>query len=580
VPVDPRPQELCGNLVETHLEDLRGRQQRVWPTDVPREVRYPLGEVPITDHLRHWASTDPERVAIVYYGSAISYAELDEVSDRFAGWLGSVGVRAGDRVGVLLPNCPQFVIAMMGTLKVGAVHVPVNPMFQQHELGHELADAGVEVLVAATELLPLVAQVRPRTPLREVLATSPADLLPDTPTLPVPKTVRTGPSGGDWHRVAGSPRAPRRVGDLDALAALNYTGGTTGTPKGCEHTQRHMLYTAVTAAAASPRPSGANAQVHLVYVPIFWISGENSGILVPIVAGATVVLLTRWDAATALAAIQRYRVTDMRGTVDNYEALLARPELARHDLTSLTNPRAMSFMRTLTPALRARWRQAVGEHSVLREGSYGMTETHTADTITYGFAEGDRDLTSAPVFCGLPVPGTEFMVMDTDTGDPLPLGERGEIVIRSPALLTGYWGRSDATEEALRDGWLHTGDIGMVDTDGCLHYLGRSKEMIKVNGMSVFPSEVEALLACHPGVQGAAVVAIPDTRRGQLPLAFVEPAPGAELDAESLTAWARQNMASYKVPRFEIVDQLPTTATGKVKKGELLELARRVAGRA
>lgn len=565
--------------VAGYLEDLRCRQDRVWPTGVPREVRYPLGEVPITDHLRHWARRYPDRPAYVFYGAEISYAELDDASDRFAGWLASAGVQAGDRVGVLLPNCPQFVIAMMGILKAGAVHVPVNPMFQRHELQHELADAGVEVLVAATELLGLVDQVRDQTRLREVLATSPADLLPDAPTLPVPEAVGTKPSRSDWQRVMATPPAPRREVDLDALAALNYTGGTTGMPKGCEHTQRHMLYTAVTAGAAGP-PRGEDPQVYLVYVPIFWIAGEDTGILVPIVQGATVVLLARWDAAAVLAAVERYRVTDMIGTVDNYVALMDHPEFSNHDLSSVQSPRTMSFVRKLTPALRARWRQAVGDHSVLREASYGMTETHTADTITFGFAEDDRDLNSEPVFCGLPVPGTEFMVVDPDTGAPLPLGERGAIVIRTPSLLTGYWGRPDATAEALRDGWLHTGDIGMVDTDGCLHYLGRNKEMIKVSGMSVFPAEVEALLARHPQVQGAAVVPVPDARKGQLPLAFVKPAPGTELDPQILTDWARQNMASYKVPRFEVVDQLPMTATGKIKKGELLERAHRMAAEA
>ncbi|MFD0920448.1 AMP-binding protein [Saccharopolyspora rosea] len=423
-----------------HLADLRARQQRNWPEGIPREVTHPLGERPITDHLRHWAVHAPQRTAIVYYGTEISYAELDELSDRFAGWLAEVGVRRGDRVGVLLPNCPQFVIAMMGILKHGAVHVPVNPMFRRHELAHELTDAGVEVLVAATELLPLVEEVRAGTPLREVLPTSPTDLLPAEPPLPLPAALRTPAPGGQWHRVRAAPRAEQRESDLDALAALNYTGGTTGMPKGCQHTQRHMLYTAVTAGAARPPRRHRGPDVFLVHVPIFWIAGEDTGILVPIVHGATVVLLARWDAEAVLRAVERYRVTDMIGTVDNYVELMAHPAFGHHDLSSVDNPRTMSFVRKLTPELRHRWAEAVGAHSVLREASYGMTETHTADTITCGFAEDDRDLRSEPVFCGLPVPGTEFVVVDPGTEEPLPLGQRGEIRIRTPSLLTGYCG--------------------------------------------------------------------------------------------------------------------------------------------
>ncbi|WP_219414933.1 AMP-binding protein [Pseudonocardia nigra] len=566
--------------LDAHRADLHRRRQRVWPDAVPREVGYPEGEVAITEHLRIWARRTPDRAAIVFYGREITYGELDELSDRFAGWLESVGVGPGDRVGVLLPNCPQFVVAMLGILKRGAVHVPVNPLFREHELTHELTDAGVEVLVAVDTLVPLVEAVRPRTAVREVLVTSLADMLPEHPALPVPDALRGGGAASTWSRVLGSPRAQPREADLDALAALNYTGGTTGMPKGCEHTQRHMLYTAVTAAAASEVGAAFGSggdDVFLVYVPIFWIAGEDFGILVPLVVGATVVLLTRWDPAAVLAGIERYRVTSMIGTVDNYVELMEHPDFGERDLSSLRQPRAMSFVRKLTVDIRRRWQRAVGEHSVLREGSYGMTETHTADSIVSGFQDGDHDLLAEPVFCGLPVPGTEFLIVDEGSGEPLPVGERGEILVRSPSLLTGYWRNPEATARALRDGWLHTGDVGFLDDDGCLHFLGRNKEMIKVNGMSVFPSEVEALLTRHGDVLTAAVAPLSDPAKGQVPLAFVQPVDGADIDVAELTAWARQNMAPYKVPRFQVVEAMPMTTTGKIKKGELLDVAHRLA---
>ncbi|GAB2758948.1 AMP-binding protein [Salinifilum aidingensis] len=565
--------------VSAYLDEVRARQRRVWPPDIPQQVHYPLGEVPVPDHLRHWAARAPDRAAITFYGRTIDYAELDELSDRFAAWLSSVGVRSGDRVAVLLPNCPQFTIAMVATLKIGAVHVPVNPMFQHHELEHELADSAAAVLVAALDRLGPVEQVAGATSVRTILPTDPGAFLPGRPDLPVPASLRNQEAehgrADEWWRVHRSPRAePVRV-DLDAPAALNYTGGTTGTPKGCVHTQRNMLYTAATAGAARPPRRHSGPDVCAVYVPVFWIAGEDLGILVPLVHGHTVVLFARWDADAVLAAVQHHRVTDMIGTADNYVELMRHPRFAEHDLSSLDCPRAMSFVRKLTPDLRRQWREAVGEHSVLREASYGMTETHTADTITHGFQGGDADLNSEPVFCGLPVPGTDFMVVDPSGGEPLPLGSRGEIAIRTPSLLTGYWGRPEATAEVLRDGWLHTGDIGMVDEDGCLHFLGRNKEMIKVNGMSVFPSEVETLVARHPDVLGVAVVPAPDPRCGQVPVAFVQLGQDSATSAAALAEWAGENMAAYKVPRVELVAELPMTATGKIKKGQLLERAER-----
>ncbi|MGP4002420.1 AMP-binding protein [Streptomyces sp. 8N706] len=604
--------------VEDYLTDVRARQSRVWPAEVPKQVVYPQGERPITDHLVHWSQHCPDRVAINFYGRRISYAELEDLTARFCGWLQRAGVRPGDRVGVLLPNCPQFIIAMFGILRAGAVHVPVNPMFREHELRHELADAGVEVLVAADSLQPLVEAVRADTSLREVLLTRPGDMMPTRPSLPVPPgLLSTGPSStgpsstgpsstgpsstdpssteeavdsvdaveaadtvreavGAWDHALGGARGRDHPADLDALAALNYTGGTTGLPKGCEHTQRHMLYTAATAAAAYGLDlTGEKPDVLLIYVPVFWIAGEDFGILLPVLTGGTMVLLTRWDPEAVLEAVGRCRVTLMLGTVDNYVELMEHPRFPDADLSSLVQPRAMSFVRKLTPRIRARWRALAGAHSVLREASYGMTETHTADSFTTGFQEADHDLLTEPVFCGLPVPGTDFMVVDETTGEPLPLGERGEIVVRSPSLLTGYWQQPEATARALRDGWLHTGDVGLIDEDGCLHYLGRNKEMIKVSGMSVFPSELEALLARHPDVLTAAVVPMDDSSKGQVPLAFVQPRPGVTLSPDALRAWARDNMAPYKVPVVVCVDALPMTTTGKVKKGELLERAAR-----
>jgi fatty-acyl-CoA synthase/long-chain acyl-CoA synthetase len=564
------PGETQGSeTLEAALAEVRAVQERSWPEEVPREVDYPLAGGGVVDYLRHWARERPEAAAIVFYGREVSYAAYDELSDRFAGWLREQGAAAGDRVGVYLGNCPQFLVAMLGIVKIGAVHVPINPLFREHELAHELRDAGVTILLTQDSLAGLVEAVRADTDLRCVAVTALSDMLDGRPDVDVPFPI-VEPGAGDWQGIVSSPRAEPVATDPDALAALNYTGGTTGLPKGCEHTQRHMLYTAATATVASGHQVGRKRSVTLYFLPVFWIAGEDFGILNPLVNGGTVVLMTRWDPDVALTLIERHGAEEMIGTVDNYVELMDRPGFDGARLASLENVLAVSFVLKLTPEIRERWREATG--CTLREGSYGMTETHTADSITLGFQDGDGDLHSAPVFCGLPVPGTDFLIVD-ESGAPVPSGGSGEILVRSPSVLTGYYRNPAATAEALRGDWLATGDVGMLDEFGALHYLARTKEMIKTSGMSVFPAEVEALLRLHPDVQAAAVVPKPDPGRGQVAFAVVELAAGATADADALTGWARRNMAGYKVPIVEIVEALPMTATGKVRKGDLLTRA-------
>ncbi|KHL15081.1 long-chain acyl-CoA synthetase [Mumia flava] len=534
--------------LETYLADLRARQERVRPADTPREVAYPLGEVVLPAHVEHWARTDPRRPAIVFGDDTLTYADLDDAHRRLAGWMHRHGVGAGDRVAVYLGNSPQFVVAFLAILRLGAVHVPVNPMFQPAELAYEINDSTPRVIVTSTALSATVDRAR--------------DRIGDVPLLLV--------DGPEWGEALAVEPYDGRADDLDALAALNYTGGTTGLPKGCQHTQRHMVYTAASAAGAAGYEPGAG-YVSLCYLPIFWIAGEDLGILLPIVLGGTVVLMPRWDATAVLESIERHGVKVVVGTVENYLELLDHPQMPERDLSSLSDPQAVSFIRKLTPEVRARWAEAV-PGSVLRESSYGMTETHTIDCVPYGFAADDHDLRAEPVFCGVPVPGTDIAVVSFETAEPLPIGEVGEIIVRSPSVTTGYWNNPEATAAQLRDGWIHTGDNGRFDEEGCLHYLGRAKEMIKVKGMSVFPAEIEMMLAQHPAVDSAAVVPTDDPDTGQRPVAFVtvrEP-----VDAATLTTWARENMAGYKVPVVSVIDAFPMTATGKIRKNELAEAAR------
>lgn len=562
---------------EAAAAQWRALQQRHWPSGLPREPEYPLGMVPLTQYLRHWAQHAPNVPAVWFYGRPLTFAELDALSDRFAHLLRERGLMPGDRVAVMLPNCPQFHIAFYGILKAGCVHVPVNPMYRALELEHVLADSEPRLMVAMTSLQSLLqAVVEKGDP--QLIWTRVADFLPADPAIPVPAALRDeppSPQEADLLRALHAmPATPFPMADdLDAPAALNYTGGTTGLPKGCIHTQRDMVYTA--ACAATFMTGRADDAVGLTYVPIFWIAGENNGLLHPVFSGRPTVLLTRWDAEAVLTAIRHHRVTHLLGVMDNLVELLDLAERAGRveDLASIRSVLGMSFIKKVSVAERRRWQALVGAHVMLREAAYGMTETHTGDTITLGFQENDGDLTGEPVFVGLPMPGTDIVIVDFETRQPLPLGEAGEIVIRTPSLCKGYWRRPEETAAAIVDGWMHTGDIGRLDERGCLHYLGRRKEMLKVKGVSVFPAEIEVLLSRHPAVRKCAVIGRSDADKGEVPVAFVEldPVLRHQWDEASIAAWCRAEMSPHKVPEVRVVDALPLTTTGKVQKEKLRE---------
>ena len=569
-----------------YLDKLQRLWAQAWPAHAPREPQYPLGQRPLTAYLREWARRAPERPALHFYGRTLSYGELDDLSERCAALLAELGVKPGDRVAVFMPNCPQMHVAFYGILKLGAVHAPVSPLSKALELGYQLKDSGAQVVICTDQLLPIVEQVRGECALREVIATSVGEMRgeasPDAPAVPVPAPVPVplpdlvlAPKALSAHAIDFLPAlaatrgpAPAHEPRLDDIAALNYTGGTTGLPKGCIHTHGDMLYTCASFMPVA-LPADRDA-VFLNFLPEFWIAGENAGLLFPVFAGASLVLLARWDPLAWMSAVQHYRVSHCGMLVDSVAEVLDHARVRDFDYTSLRHVGAISFIKKLTREYRRRWHALTG--CTLYEFSYGMTETHTCDTFTLGLQDDDRDLRAQPTFVGLPVPGTEFRICDFASGALLPPGTEGELCVRSPSLFKGYWQRAQASAEALRDGWLHTGDLAVITEEGFIRYLGRRKEMLKVNGMSVFPSELEALLGQHPAILGSAVVGRPDAAHGQQPVAFVVLKPGSGTQADELAAWCRASMAVYKVPEIRVIDALPMTATGKVRKQELDKL--------
>ena len=568
------------------FSDLLERQRRAWPVGLWREPCYPLGERALTDYLRHWARHYPDRIAIDFHGATLRYADLDRLSDACARMLAAAGVETGDRVAVMMGNCPQFHIAFYGILKLGAVHVPVNPMFTAEELVYELSDAGARAAIAFDPHAAAILAVRERTGLATVFSTGAGDCLDAAAIEPLPAELKRPrqlpPLAIDlfpalWRELDNVTEPGEAGRDLDALAALNYTGGTTGLPKGCMHTQRDMVYTAASTYATSgsaPMPADSTAavpsdEVILCYLPMFWIAGENLGLIYPVFTGATLVLLARWDPLAFMAGVARRRVTRSFLVVDNLVEVLGHPQREQYALRSLVSTRVASFVRKITPDLREAWRDLTG--GIAHEGAWGMTETHTSDTFTTGMQRDDFDLAGRPVFVGLPAPGTRIKICDFETGAVLPIGREGEIVVSTPSLFKGYWQQRPADAGGPEQGWFRSGDIGVFDEGGYLHYLGRRKEMLKVRGMSVFPAELEVTLARHEAVLGCAVLGRPDARRGQVPVAWVLLRPGfdGQVDAAVLQAWCLERLAAYKLPEIRIEQSLPMTATGKVRKVEL-----------
>ena len=565
---------------QQYLDHLKALHSANWPAEISREPVYPLGEIALTDYLRQRAAETPDRSVCIFYGYELSFARLNQQSDAFAAVLQQHGVKRGDRVGVLLPTCPQFLVAVFAILKLDAIHVPVNPLFKPAELQYQLNDAGVKVMVALNQLVPAIKAVRDNTSLELLFTTSMSEHLPPEPTIPIPDSIRLPnlPVNLEWAFdfqtvIDSAPEIEITAGrDLDAPAVLNYTGGTTGLPKGCIHTQRDMIYTAACIQSAASVSSGSN-QVSLNFMPVFWISGQTTIIVLPVFSGNPTVMMSRWDAVGFMKAIEHYQVTATGGLVDTIAEVLDHPDVEKFDLRSLQVTICSSFVKKLNIEYRSRWQKLTG--SPLFETGWGMTETHSFDTFTAGMQANNFDLSSEPVFVGIPAPGTEIKVCDFSTGEILPLGEKGEICLRSPSVFKGYWSTDISSDSSLRDGWLHTGDIGMFDEQGYLHYLGRNKEMIKVNGMSVFPAEIESLLAQNPAINGSAVIPRADEERGQVPVAFVRLTEKAKADGVTnleLNQWCKENIASYKIPEVIILDQFPLTVTGKVIKHELVKL--------
>ena len=525
-----------------------------------------MQDMPLHEYLRHHARTTPTKTAFVWYGYEMSYAQLDYLSDKCASMLHDLGVRRGEPVALFMQNCLQYVIAHFGIQKLGAIVSPCSPLFKQHELSYQLQDLEARVIIAAQDLLPVVSAAKEKTELKHIIAIRYSDFVPSQPAYRVPDEIVASmgpmPEGViDLYRTLQDFSSELCTVDvaLDDVALLAYTSGTTGRPKGAMLTFGNALFKAKGAVQVSGLTKD---DIHLAIPPLYHISGMLFGINIPVLLGGTTVLHYRFNAYSTVESIEKYRPTYWKAIAPMLSAILDDPACSGFDLSSLRKCPATSFGIKTTPELAERWAQ-VAANAKVYEGGYGLTETHTFDSATP--PEAIRWGSN-----GRLLPGVECKIINAQTQEELPTGEEGEILLRSPGSFKGYWKQAEKTAQTLIDGWVHTGDVGRLDSDGYLTLSGRIKELIKVSGYSVFPEDVEAILVLHPAVAQAAVIGVNDARKGQLVVAFIVLRPGFVLDAEALITWSRANMSAYKVPKFiEFRESLPMTASGKVQRNQL-----------
>ncbi len=537
---------------------MERRWHKVWPVWVPKTFSV---EKPTSEFIREWAALTPEKIALSFYGRDITYNELNRMVDRAAWWLVELGVKKGDRVAVHMENCPQFVIAYFGAHRAGAVVVPVNPMFKQAELEYELNDAGVETLIGLDHLYPNVERIRHRTPLRNVILTSLREYLPADPILPLPSDAMEEklafPGTLDFVEFIGtsSDRPICNVTDpVTDIALLQYTGGTTGIPKGAIISHHTLAYAGI---GSMYWYHHREDDVHLGVTPFFHVMGQQQLMCTPLVSGGRVVILSRFVPDVVARAVSHYRCTFWVGATTMVIALLSLPDIKDYDFSSFRC--LVSGGTPISVELQKRLKELMPA-TIICEG-YGLSET-----IAHGGASTPLHRYK-PGYVGVPHLN-DIRIMDLSTGEKeLGPNEEGEITIKGPAVMQGYWNNPDETKRVLRDGWLHTGDIGLMDEEGYLKILGRTRELIKCSGYSVFVAEVEDLLYAHPAVKEVAVIGISDAYRGETPKAFIilKPEYENETKEREILEWCEDNMAAYKRPRFvEFRQELPKSAAGKL----------------
>ena len=547
--------------------------QRPWlaayPAGVPADFAFP--RVPLTRLLDDAAAAFPTGVAISYAGRAMTYRALVGDVDRFAGSLRDLGVDTGDRVAVVLPNCPQHVIALFAAARIGAIAVPCNPLATAAELAEQLAIVAPKATVCLDRSFETLHDAGVGSA-GQVIVTSLPDYYPASTRaqlrLPTPKARArrarlTAPMPDDALSMRSLVRAgrPARQADVDPdtdVAVLQFTGGTTGTPKAAKLTHANLVANAYQTRLWLP-DAMSGRETTLAVLPLFHVFGLTLCVLTTMLLAGRLVLLPRFDLELVFAAIDEERPTLFPGVPPIYQAIVDAPSLRRHDLHSIRA--GICGAMKLPVATQERFERATGVNLV--EG-YGTTETSPATHCNPVDGSGKRGTV------GVPLPGTDARIVDpADPHRVLGVGEDGELAVRGPQVFAGYWGDSEPVP--LADGWLLTGDLARMDDAGYFTIVDRKKDLIIAGGFNVYPAEVEAVIEQLDGVAECCVVGLPDRYRGETVKAYVVPRAGATVTPEQVAEACARQLSAYKVPKLvELRENLPKTAVGKALRRVLV----------
>jgi long-chain acyl-CoA synthetase len=521
---------------------------------VPPHLNYP--DRPLHEILDAAVIDVPDRPATSFFGATLTFEEIKDRSDRFATALDRYGIAKGDRIGIMLPNCPQYIIAAFAVLRLGAVIVNINPSYTAREVLNVATDSGIRVLVTLDALAPIALAVKDQTAIERIIITSLAEYA--EPAGPAPRLAGTE----SLAEILGShkPGVFRVQISGDDLAVLQYTGGTTGTPKGAMLTHGNIFANVIQTEAFMYRSKTRGEARYLLVIPYFHIYAFTVGMMKGIWVGALQIMIPKYDVDQVMTAMREFRPTYFPAVPTVFVSLLNHPRIKGFGLDKV---RTFNTGGAPCPLeVIEQWERTFGR--TLNEG-YGLSETSPVTHTTPQLA------TRKPGTIGIPVCDTDIKVVDLDTGDlELPIGEVGELCISGPQVMKGYWQRPDESARVLRRGndgriWFHTGDVARIDEDGYTSIIQRKKDLIIVDGFNVYPSEVETVLYMHPAVRLVAVVGVPDAYHGEIVKACVVLKEGTSATDADLIAHCKTGLAPYKIPRqLELRDNLPMSAVGKI----------------
>ncbi len=526
----------------------------------PAEINPP--NQPLYQILQIASAAYRDKPAVAFMGASIDFGEVKKLVDRLATALQKLGVVKGDRVGIMLPNCPQYLVSFFAIVRLGAIVVNVNPIYTPREVEMVAKDSGMRAIIALDLLAPNIFGILANSAIEHVIATSLLDYsaTPDKAP-PAPEGALSFKSLISEVAEVDLPRVEIDPGE--DVAVLQYTGGTTGVPKGAMLTHRNLYTNTLQSWAWGGPLTRQGDERYLMVIPYFHIYGQTVGLLLGAWNGAMQIPIPKFDPNLLIEAIKQYKPTFFPSAPTLYISMLNHPEIKTCGLENVR--RFNSGSAPLPIEVIERFEKLSG--AMLYEG-YGLTEasptTHSTPTLA------KRKIGSI----GLPFPSTECKIVDLETGERIvPVGEAGELCVRGPQVMKGYWNRPEETAIALRDGWLYTGDVARMDEDGFFYIVQRKKDMIIVSGFNVYPNEVEDVLFTHPAVLEAAVIGVPDQYRGEAVKAFIVLRPGATATADEVMEFCRASLAKYKVPTLvEFMPSLPKSAVGKVLRRELREM--------